>query len=64
MDNIKKYGGRPSGRIKTAKIDITIEPEIKDQFMNLLKAEGKNASSEIGSWIRAYIKNKQQGAQH
>ncbi len=53
---IKMPGGRPAGRVKTAKIEITIEPKIKDEFMNLLRAEGKKASSEIGMWIREYIK--------
>lgn len=51
-----KHCGRPSGRLKTAKIEITIEPEIKDEFMAILKLEGKKASTEIGSWIRDYIK--------
>ena len=52
-----KTYGRPTGRIKTAKIEIAIEPEIKDEFMELLREEGKKASSEIGVWIREYIKN-------
>lgn len=51
--------GRPSGRMKTAKIEIAIEPEIKDEFMDILRADGKKASVEIGSWIRDYIKNAQ-----
>lgn len=52
----KKCGGRPSGRRKTSKIEVSIEPEIKDTFMNLLHKEGKSASVEICSWIREYIK--------
>lgn len=52
----KPCGGRPSGRVKTAKIEVTIEPEIKNAFMDILRAEGKKASTEIGIWIREYIK--------
>lgn len=49
--------GRPAGRRKTAKIEISIEPAVKNEFMELLRGEGKNASVEIGLWIREYIKN-------
>ena len=34
---VKSCGGRPAGRVKTAKIEITIEPEIKDEFMEILR---------------------------
>ena len=54
--NIKTCG-RPAGRKKTAKIEISIEPEVKKEFMQLLHTEGKTASVEIGGWIRKYIKN-------
>lgn len=53
MDNNK--GGRPSGRIKTAKIEIALEPSVKAEFMRLLRERGKNASSQIGEWIIEYI---------
>ena len=49
--------GRPAGRKKTAKIEISIEPMVKDEFMDLLHNEGKSASVEIGLWIREYIRN-------
>jgi len=49
--------GRPAGRRKTAKIEISIEPSVKEEFMNLLYDEGKTASVEIGLWIRDYIKD-------
>ena len=56
-------GGRPSGRIKTAKIEITLEPSVKEDFMTLLHSEGKNASVQIGEWIKDYIAaSKNQGA--
>ena len=54
----QKNGGRPSGRIKTAKIEVAIEPEIKEAFMEKLRKEGKKASVEISMWIREYIKEK------
>ena len=55
-----KISGRPTGRMKTAKIEIAIEPEIKDEFMKLLRSEGKKASIEIGLWIREDIKERKE----
>lgn len=60
MNNKSKMCGRPLGKIKTAKIEIAIEPEIKKDFMELLRLEGKKASSEIGVWIREYIKSRKE----
>lgn len=56
----KRYAncGRPRGKIKTAKIEIAIEPEVKEEFMSLLQEEGKKASTEICRWIRDYIKQR------
>lgn len=59
-NNKKNNGGRPSGRRKTAKIEISIEPNVKGEFMSLLREQGKTASVEIGLWIREYIKNNQE----
>lgn len=59
-DKKKSNCGRPAGRRKTAKIEILIEPAVKDEFMELLHNEGKTASVEIGLWIREYIKNNKQ----
>lgn len=56
MNNKNSLGGRPPGRKKTAKIEIVIEPEVKSEFMNLMRKEGKMASIEIGTWIKDYIK--------
>lgn len=50
--------GRPTGRKKTSKIEVSIEPVIKEEFMDILHKEGKTASVEIGQWIRDYIKEK------
>ena len=60
MENRTKICGRPAGRRKTAKIEIAIEPDVKDEFMELLHGEGKSASVEIGLWIREYIKNNRE----
>ena len=57
MKSDRNNGGRPAGRMKTAKIEIAIEPEIKDEFMEIIRSEGKKASIEIGVWIREYIKS-------
>ena len=59
-NNKKSNGGRPAGRRKTAKIEISIEPNVKEEFMALLRGQGKTASVEIGLWIREYIKNNQE----
>lgn len=60
MNKKTNVGGRPTGRTKTAKIEVTIEPDIKDAFMQKLESEGKKASTEIGSWIREYLKNDEE----
>lgn len=56
MDN-KKSAGRPSGRIKTEKIEISIDPETKKEFMKTVHSKGTTASGLIGMWIHDYIKN-------
>ena len=62
MTNIKKNNcGRPDRKNKNCKIEISIEPTVKDEFMTLLRKEGKTASVEIGLWIREYIKNNKLG---
>jgi len=55
--------GRPAGRKKTSKIEVSLEPEIKSMFMKILQEEGKTASVEIGQWIRSYIKEKSEDNQ-
>ncbi len=63
MTKSKSACGRPAGRKKTAKIEVVIEPEIKEAFMKIISSEGKSASVEIGGWIRRYIKeaNRESG---
>lgn len=61
MNDVKsKNCGRPAGRKKTAKIEIAIEPELKEEFMNCLHDEGKTASVQIGLWIREYLKTNKE----
>ena len=48
--------GRPAGRKKTSKIEVSIEPEVKEVFMQLLHQDVKTASVEIWRCIREYIK--------
>lgn len=58
MKNTNKENncGRPTGRRKTAKIEISIEPEIKNEFMEICYEEGVTASNRIYGYIREYIK--------
>lgn len=58
MNNSTTTRGRPAGRKKTAKIEVVIEPDIKEEFMKLVASEGSTASVELGRWIRKYIKEK------
>ncbi len=50
--------GRPAGKMKTDKIEVCLTPNIKNEFMEILKKEGKQASPEICNMIVKYIKNK------
>ena len=59
MKQMSSPCGRPAGRKKTAKIEVVIEPAIKEEFMKIIASEGKTASVEIGCWIRQYIKEMQ-----
>ncbi|WP_205599181.1 hypothetical protein [Oceanobacillus halotolerans] len=54
-----KKVGRPSGRRKTSKIEILLEPATKEKFMRCLQEEGKCASTEIGYWINDYIRERE-----
>lgn len=60
MDKKMNAGGRPKGRKKTSKIEVAIEPGIKQVFMDLLAAEGLTASGQICNWIREYIKEHEE----
>lgn len=60
MDKKMNVGGRPKGRKKTSKIEVSIEPGIKQEFMDLLSEEGMTASGQICNWIREYIKGHEE----
>lgn len=60
MDKKMNVGGRPKGRKKTSKIEVAIEPRIKQKFMELLAIEGMTASGQICNWIREYIKKHEE----
>ena len=57
MKKVSKCG-RPCGKIKTDKIEVCLKPSIKNQFMELLRKEGKQASPEICNMIINYIHSK------
>ena len=50
--------GRPCGKIKTDKIEVCLKPSIKNEFMQLLREEVKQASPEICNMIINYIHSK------
>lgn len=63
MENKKevKNCGRPAGRRKTAKIEIAIEPEVKEEFMAICYEAGMTASTQLYQYIREFIKmNKEE----
>ena len=59
MEQQISHRGRPAGRRKTAKIEVVIEPAIKEEFMRMPTNQANTPSVEIGSWIRQSIKEKQ-----
>ncbi len=59
MEN-KAGVGRPAGRIKPSKIEVSLEPSIKEEFMELMRKNGSNASVMIGQWITEYIKENKE----
>ena len=59
MEKNIKQCGRPAGRKKTAKIEISIEPEVKELFMEICYNEGITASAHLYQYIRKFIKERQ-----
>lgn len=62
MEKNKKIG-RPAGKIKTSKIEVTIEPELKDKFMKEIHIQNKQVSVVLREWIIQYLestKNKEE----
>ncbi len=56
----KSNVGRPAGRKKTSKIEVSLEPKVKEEFMQLIHDNGGNASVMIGQWINEYIKGNRE----
>ncbi|QFF97573.1 antitoxin [Psychrobacillus glaciei] len=53
MSNKKR--GRPAGKIKTSKIEITVEPKLKEEFMAIVHGNNQYCSILIREWIIDYI---------
>lgn len=51
----KKCGGRPAGRIKTDKIEILIEPDLKVEYKQICQAKGISASVHLHEYIRHFV---------
>lgn len=62
MERNKKIG-RPAGKIKTSKIEITLEPKLKEEFMKEVHLQNGHASVVLREWIIQYLeltkKNKE-----
>ena len=52
---MKKKIGRPKGQNKTSRLEIMINPEIKEKFVKLTKIIGSNPSVKINEMIIKYI---------
>lgn len=63
MSGVKGKSGRPKGQKKTSRIQIMIEPEIKEEFRRITESNGSNPSVKICELIIEYIKenNKKRG---
>lgn len=52
---MKKKIGRPKGQNKTSRLEIMINPKIKEKFVKLTKSMGSNPSVKINEMIIKYI---------
>lgn len=56
-----KKRGRPAGKVKTSKIEITVEPELKNDFMSIVHENNQYCSVLIREWMIEYVtRNKKQ----
>lgn len=56
-----KKRGRPAGKVKTSKIEITVEPELKNDFMSIVHEKNQYCSVLIREWMIDYVtRNKKQ----
>ncbi len=52
---MKKKIGRPKGQNKTSRLEIMINPDTKEKFVNLTKKMGSNPSVKINEMIIKFI---------
>ena len=52
---MKKKIGRPKGQNKTSRLEIMINPDIKEKFVNITKKMGSNPSVKINEMIIKFI---------
>jgi hypothetical protein len=50
--------GRPKGLVKTEKIEVKIQPELKFAFKKAVYEEGSNSSVKICELITSYLKER------
>lgn len=50
--------GRPAGEVKTAKIEVKIEPKMKAEFQRIVKQKGSNVSVTVCEFIAEYIRRE------
>ncbi len=57
MSGVKGKSGRPKkDQKKTEKIQVMVEPHIKDEFKRITESNGSNPSMKIHEFIFKYIK--------
>lgn len=52
---MKKKIGRPKGQNKTSRLEIMINPDIKNKFVKITKSMGSNPSVKINEMIIKFI---------
>lgn len=52
---MKKKIGRPKGQNKTSRLEIMINPDIKNKFVKITKRMGSNPSVKINEMIIKFI---------
>ena len=53
-----RKSGRPTGQVKTAKIEVKLEPKMKIEFQQIVKQKGSNASVTVCELIAGYIRSE------
>ncbi len=55
MSGFKGKAGRPKGRKKSAKIEVMIEPQKREEFKHIAESTGTNISVKTRELIIEYI---------